>query len=197
MARSNKVIVFIVEGSTDRYSRTSNIDSKIGSFIKKAIERDKFNIKDIEKVVHLVDTDGAYILDENIVFKDIEDPFYTPNTIETNNVDYMKKRNQQKRNILNKLSTMSTTFKGKPYRVYYMSCNLEHVLHNIQNAPKDEKKKLAEALEERFYDNPDAFVEYMHDTSFVASGTYEDTWKYIKNGVNSLNRYSNFHLFLE
>lgn len=66
MARSNKVIVFIVEGSTDRdalygilselyedrqivfsivggdittdrYSSTSNIDSKIGSFIKKAI----------------------------------------------------------------------------------------------------------------------------------------------------------------
>lgn len=109
----------------------------------------------------------------------------------------MKKRNQQKRNILNKLSTMSTTFKGKPYRVYYMSCNLEHVFHNIQNAPEDEKKKLSRRLEDAFYDDPNEFVKYMHDASFAAEGTYEETWKYIKNGVNSLNRHSNFHLFLE
>ncbi len=35
-----------------------------------------------------------------------------------------------------------------------MSCNLEHVLHNIQNATDDEKVNLAESLEDKYINNP-------------------------------------------
>lgn len=200
----DKNIVFSIVGgdiTTDKSTSVKNIDSKVVSYIKKAMERDKFNKSDITRIVHLIDTDGAYIPDEKIIYNDIDKPYYSEKNIETRNVEYMKTRNQQKRNILNKLSTMNTIFKGIKYNVYYMSCNLEHVLHNIQNANEAQKKYLAESLEDKFFDNPEEFVNFISTASFsvhgnyTENGNYTETWEYIKQGTNSLNRYSNFSLF--
>lgn len=194
----DKNIVFSIVGgdiTTDKSTSVKNIDSKVVSYIKKAIERDKFNKSDITRIVHLIDTDGAYIPDEKIIYNDIDKPYYSEKNIETRNIEYMKTRNQQKRNILNKLSTMNTIFKGIKYNVYYMSCNLEHVLHNIQNANEAQKKYLAESLEDKFFDNPEEFVNFISTASFSVHGNYTETWEYIKQGTNSLNRYSNFSLF--
>lgn len=191
------IVFSVVDGdiTTDKYTSVSNIDSKLVSFIKKAMDKDKFSRNDIERVVHLVDTDGAYIPDSSIVYKDIKDPYYTSEVIETKDVGGIKIRNDKKRNILNKLSTMTSIFRGLKYDIYYMSCNLEHVLHDIQNANQEEKSKLAENLEDKFYDNPKEFINYMSSSCFTVKGEYKDTWQYIKNDTNSLKRYSNFHLF--
>jgi hypothetical protein len=95
---------------------------------------------------------------------------------------------------------MLTIYKGNnrvPYRVFYMSCNLEHVIHGIQNANKNEKVKLAEVVEDKYIDNPGEFERYMSESDFTVTGDYNDTWDFIKQGLNSLKRYSNFHLFFK
>lgn len=98
----DKNIVFSIVGgdiTTDKSTSVKNIDSKVVSYIKKAIERDKFNKSDITRIVHLIDTDGAYIPDEKIIYNDIDKPYYSEKNIETRNIEYMKTRNQQNRFI--------------------------------------------------------------------------------------------------
>ena len=63
------------------------------------MERDKFNKSDITRIVHLIDTDGAYIPAEKIIYNDIDKPYYGEKDIETRNIEYMKTRNQQNRFI--------------------------------------------------------------------------------------------------
>ena len=48
-----------------------------------------------------------------------------------------------------------------------------------------------------YFDDPSEFVKFIYESEFAVAGNYEESWSYIKEGVNSLNRYSNFHLFFE
>lgn len=194
----DKNIVFSVVGgdiTTANSSNITNIQNKIVEKIKEAMNRDKFLKDDIEKVVHLVDMDGAYIPSDNIIKKDVAHPIYTDKNIETNNVENTIQRNEKKALMLNKLSTMKKIFNNIDYSIFYMSCNLEHVLHNIRNAEKDKKSSLAEEIEDKYYDNPEEFVKFIRDSSFAVKGEYSETWNFIKKNLNSLNRYSNFYLF--
>jgi len=58
----------IVHGdiTTDDDVTSANIIKKISSKIDKFLAREHYNKSDILKIIHLVDTDGAYIPDENI-----------------------------------------------------------------------------------------------------------------------------------
>ena len=148
------------------------------------------------QIVHLVDTDGAYVKDENIIEEDTENAVYTTEVIKTRYLEEMKKRNKRKTSILNKLSTTSN-IEGVPYCVYYFSANLEHVLHNKQNVARKAKRDLAEEFADAYYDQPEEFINFINDQTFAVQGTYQDTWDFLNDGVNSLNRYCNFHLFFK
>ncbi|MFL0197190.1 hypothetical protein ACJDU8_16735 [Clostridium sp. WILCCON 0269] len=195
-----RFVFSIVDGdiTTQNSSKVDTIRAKIGDYINKAAQRDKFLKTDVERVVHLIDTDGIYIPDKNIIINHTINILYTENNIETDNVNSIIARNEKKRSILNILSTMPAIYKGKnsiPYYMFYMSCNLEHVLHNVQNAIKEEKVNLAEKLEDKYIDNPHEFIKFMSESDFTVPGAYKDTWDFIKQDLNSLHRYSNFHLF--
>ena len=81
--------------------------------------------------------------------------------------------------------------------MYYMSCNLEHVLHNKINVSDDMKMKLAEDFADSFYKNEKSFIEFMSNKKLAVEGEFNETWTFIKIDGNSLKRYSNFHLFFE
>jgi hypothetical protein len=68
-------------------------------------------------------------------------------------------------------------------------------LHNIQNATKDEKNEYSKMFSKMFKQNPNEFIEFINNPIFAINGEYRDTWNYIKNGNNSLNRYTNFNLY--
>lgn len=84
------------------------------------------------------------------------------------------------------------------YRLYFNSCNLEHVLYNeLKDFSDDEKEILSDEFAEEYEGKILEFIEFISDKSFAVDGTYRETWKYIEKDMNSLQRHSNMHLFLQ
>lgn len=222
---SKKVVLFIVEGINDKVSlgriikslykdyniffqitdgdittnestTLTNVLEKINDHIKIALKETHYKKCDIIQIVHLVDTDGAFIPEDKIIYENIEKTFYTTQNIKTNFVDNIKKRNNKKSQILNKLHTKKEISKI-PYNIYYFSCNLEHVLHNTLNSNKEEKEKLADEFSDKFYLEPEKFIDFINNKSITLSSEYNQSWELIKNQTNSLKRYTNFNLFFK
>ena len=135
---SDRIVTKIIHGdiTTDKNIDQSRIKAHLGNKVKSWITKDKFKKTDIDRIVHIVDMDGAYIDDTLIQLDEsCKYPFYSPVTIKTSIVENNRIRNVQKRETVDTLSTnTSGIYNGIPYKVYYMSCNLDHVLYNLQNA---------------------------------------------------------------
>ena len=72
---------------------------------------------------------------------------------------------------------------------------MEHVLHNIsKNLSNEQKKDLSESFDLKYEDKLEEFISFINDSEFAVGGDYKQTWDFIKQGINSLNRYSNIHL---
>lgn len=132
--------------TSDKESNSANILMKINEQINRCIMEQHFKRNDIIKIVHIADTDGAFIKEENILFENNIDIKYETNIIKTKKPENIKLRNMNKSAILNRLCATSMINKI-PYEIYFFSTNLEHVLHNIQNAKDEEKIMLADKFE--------------------------------------------------
>lgn len=158
-AKTKKVILFIVEGPTDENAlspvlkkifhneevrfhvvhgdvtsewlvNSTNAIKTVNEHIKAEMDRYGFRRNDIIKVIHLVDTDGAFISNGCVVAGDIEKLCYEENQIISPNPQGTTERNSKKAQVLSRLystAAIGTT----PYSVYYFSRNMEHVMHNI------------------------------------------------------------------
>lgn len=189
---------------------TSNIRSNETNIIKTVynhvvgyIEREYIKKSDILQIVQLIDTDGAYIDDECVIQKDESDPaksmfknYYTPDSIEASDPEKMRLRNKKKSSLMNKLFICNSV-EGIPYRAYFFSCNMDCVLHNNANMDNESKINCAYSFNDRFCEQPQAFIEFISQDIIAVSDTYTETWKYIQQGKNSLRRCSNFHLHFQ
>lgn len=85
-----------------------------------------------------------------------------------------------------------------PYRVFFMSRNLEHALFGVgADVDEDMKERLSRAFAEVCRRNPQMLGERLRDPEICVSGTYEETWGYIQEGVHSLERGTNLGLLLD
>ena len=227
MARLKKIVLFIVEGITDEMSlslilskliddssvqfhvinqditadynsNSQNIIKKIDGEVKKFLAQNNGLKKtDIKEIIHLVDTDGAFIK-EDFVLEDLQKSktFYTPTSIVTNKRDLIIERNERKSAILNKLYQTSHIGKTQ-YKVYFFSCNLEHVLHNNQNTKCEDKSLYSYQFVDRYVGHEKRFVDFLNEKEFATPGDYKESWQFIKEDCNSLNRFCNFHLYFK
>lgn len=227
MIKTKKIILFIVEGINDEMSLSlilsklvqdskvqfhvinqditadfnsncQNIIRKIDSQVKKFLAQNNGLKKtDIKEIIHLVDTDGAFIKEELIVEDNKQEKaFYTPNSIVTNKRELIMDRNERKSSILNKL--YQTNHIGRiGYKVYFFSCNLEHVLHNSPNTPCSKKRVYCDDFVDKYVGQEKKFVDFLSENNFTTKGDYKETWKFIKEDCNSLKRYCNFHLYFK
>ncbi len=70
--------------------------------------------------------------------------------IETKYPDYLIRKHTQKAEILSKLYS-SGKINGVSYRIYFNSCNLEHVLFNeLKDFTDDEKADMADDFAEKY-----------------------------------------------
>ena len=149
-----------------------------------------------QEIIHITDTDGAYIPDEGVVEDaSAEKPEYTLTEIRTANVKGIQHRNAVKSQCLNKLSGAQKIW-GIPYQVYYMSCNLDHVLHDKQNSSDEEKEKDALAFVKQYRQDVGGFIKFMTESDFSVTSNYIASWNYIRQGFHSLERHTNFGLCL-
>ena len=226
MARK-KVVLFIVEGITDKDSlellltelvekdsqvifqvvggditserdvSRSNIKEKITEIIKNGGKR-KFQPSDYREIIHLVDMDGVFISEDKIYKDDKVDRFvYKDDGIYTNNVQAVIERNNKKKNLLNLLISTTKVYRTVPYRVFYFSCNLEHILHDERQVEDFLKIKYSEAFQDKYIDNLDDFVDLICNSDFTVKKEYKESWEFIKNDNNSINRFTNFNIVLD
>ena len=84
------------------------------------------------------------------------------------------------------------------YRLYFNSCNLEHVLHNaLKDFSDDEKEEMSDAFAEKYKGHLPEFISFISDPDIAVSGTYRETWKFIAKDKHSLQRHTNMHLIFD
>lgn len=206
-----KIAFDIIHGDITQDSYPSSIKKDLNEKIQywSRTNPNKYKITDIKSIIQLVDMDGTYIPPCDVIKNTINnETIYLSDRIETIDPDYLINKHKIKSSVLNvlsKLQKLTITLENPcikekkpqcislPYRVYYFSRNLEHVLYDIStNLTDTQKKTLSEQFETDFDGNVKKFLQLITTTS--VSGTYEETWNFIKQGNNSLNRFNNVHL---
>ncbi|MFV0529089.1 MAG: hypothetical protein ACK5MN_10270 [Lachnospiraceae bacterium] len=218
-----KVILFIVEGPTEETSLSpickkifqredvrfhvvhgdittaqeigsTNAVTEVTKHICLEMERYGFRRSDILKIIHIIDTDGSFIPDSCVKLGTEQKIHYEATEIRTSNPQTIRNRNHKKSSVIQRL--YSTNKIGTiPYKIYYFSRNMEHVLHNISIALSDDKKtEYADLFADKYTNNTEDFIHFLTYSEFSTPGSYLESWKYIFSGLNSLQRHSNIHL---
>lgn len=192
----NEVHVHVVHGdvTTRRGVMPNNIVNNVNAFIKEHMNKYRFRKTDMLQVVHLIDTDGAYVsadavLEDSSILKTL----YKHDRIIANNKQRIVDRNKQKSCNMNRLS-LERRISGIPYLAIYMSCNLDHVLYNKPNSNNSDKRIDSIAFAKKYRNDPDSFIAFITESEFSVAGNRKETWEYIKQGLNSLNRHTNMGL---
>lgn len=196
---SNKVHFVVIHGdiTLKDYVSKSNILTKISEQIESVKNKYRYKEEDFMRIIHIADTDGVYIPDMDVKKADVEKIQYYEDHISTKNLDLVVKRNKQKGDILRKLRSTGKVC-GIPYKIYFNSCNLEHVLYGeLRNYSDEEKQILSDEFAEQYEGKVDKFIEFISDASVAVMGTYKNTWDYIEKGRNSLNRHTNMNLLFK
>ena len=122
---------------------------------------------------------------------------YFEDHIETSNVEAVEKRNRRKSEIMFKLYSTGKVHEIS-YRLYFNSCNLEHVLYDeLKDFSDEEKEELSDDFAEKYEGNIQGFIDFISDLKLAVPGTYKQTWRYIEKEKNSLQRHTNMHLIFE
>lgn len=137
--------------------------------------------------------DGAFSSDDCIKkVASASKAIYTSNEIYTDKPKNIILRNQRKRENLDRICLLSKVCGIIPYKCYYMSCNLDHVLHNKQNSSDEEKEKDAYAFAKKYRNNLTGFIDFILNSNFSITEDFRKSWQFIKEDKHSLERYSNF-----
>ena len=191
---SNEVYVHVVHGDiTTQFNETpqENIFTKVAGEINHYASNNHLNKDDFKEIIHIVDTDGTYVPDVCVVEdKNATEPIYSLNEIRTKNKTGIESRNKRKSTNINKLCSKQSIW-NVPYRVYYMSCNLDHVLYNQLNCSDEEKGINSFKFAKTYKDKIPEFLQFIGKSDFSVTSNYKDSWDFIKQGKNSLNRYTN------
>lgn len=182
--------------TADYDTRVDNAVDKVGKMIERIKGKYGYNWQDFIKIIHIADTDGVFTKD-CIRKAEVEDVHYYEDHMECRNVNEIQKRNEHKSKILLKLYSTGKIH-GIPYRLYFNSCNLEHVLYNeLKNFSREEKEELSDEFAEKYEGKVCEFVAFISDKKVAVPGKYKETWKYIEKDKHSLQRHSNMHLIFE
>ena len=176
---------------------TSNVKSKIGTIVNRFLKTYRIKKTDVDQVIHVVDTDGAFV-DSSCIKKDvsISKTVYFDDEIHTATPENIILRNDKKSDILRMLCTTDTVCGSIKYSVWYMSCNLDHVLHYEANMENEKKEDMAFRFAEKYEKDIIGFVLFFNNKDLCKCSDYDESWRFIQENCNSLHRNSNFGLFL-
>lgn len=219
-----KVVLFVVEGSTDETALALLLDKVFSSAVvkfdivggditscqssssprdlvrsrvKDHLLRQEYDWGDLACVIQLVDTDGAFVAPQHVKPSADGVLSYGFEAIEAPDVDAIVERNRKKSSSLRQLSMTGCLRYRKaevPYFVYFMSRNLEHALHNKPESLSADEKERLARRFQRRYSKNVEGFVSFLEDEIAVAGDYLETWRYIEEGTNSLKRCSNLHL---
>ncbi len=195
----NEVQFVVIRGdiTTKDYVSKDAILKKINEQIEEVKKRYRYQTEHFIKIIHLTDADGVYVGEDCVKYAEVEGIQYYTDHMETVKVKETVERNARKADILFKLRRTGTV-QGIPYKIYYNSCNLEHVLYNeLKDFTDEEKRDMSDDFAEKYEGKAEEFVAFISDAEIAVPGTYQKTWDFLEKDKNSLNRHSNMHLIFE
>ena len=192
---SDEVQFAVVHGDITSNKNTSvdNVVSKVCDLVDAMRSKYGYHWEDFLQIIHITDTDGAFTKG-CVVEAEVDSIQYYEERMETSNVKATEERNQHKSEIMFKLYVTGKIHEIR-YRLYFNSCNLEHVLYNeLKDFSDEEKEKMSDDFAEKYEGKVDEFIRFISDAELAVCGTYKQTWKFIEKDKNSLQRHSNMHL---
>lgn len=150
---------------------------------------------DVQKIIHIVDTDGTFIPEVSICQTDDGKIQYLETEIHCCDRNSTVGRNRKKAKVIRRLLEIKK-IDNIPYQVLFASCNMDHLLFDNRNPLPNDKGRNAMIFASKCKDKTD-----LQDSIFAegirAEGTYVDSWAMIQRGHNSLARHSNINLLLD
>lgn len=179
----------------------TDITKKIAEEVKRWASSNHLKPEHFERIIHIVDTDGAFVAEDYVVQGDVDAPFYTLDKILCPVRENIIERNSRKAKNLSRLASTPTIWKV-PYNAYYMSCNLDHVLYNKQNSNDKDKENDAIKFALHYRESIPDFIDFISKSDFSykmkpelsLTENHKESWKEIQVGSNSLERRTNFGL---
>ncbi len=175
----------------------TNIVDAVGKRITSWI-RDTIGVRhnDIERVIHILDTDGAFIPESCVVLGEVYDYVYNRDTLAALDVNSAKKRNRRKSGELLRLCS-TKEIRNIKYEAYYMSCNMDHTLFNNRNMNDRQKSKSNTWFVKACEENPRIIFDSILNEKIASRGSFDDSWEWIQRDTRSLWRHTNINLFLQ
>ena len=195
------------------------IEKEIVGNVEDYLTENKFSCQDIAQIIQLTDMDGAYIPDEWIKKMTPEEMtiegikiFYYDKCIHARIAEKDPRKpiklHQNKRDAIDYFVNTSKLLVGCrsiPYKLFFMSCNLEHFYHDERNClNKKAKGDLAKSVIESYSENVMKYAEFikkhripeLQTIGLPWTAVHGQSWYIIrkKNTNYSLSRCSNIFL---
>lgn len=229
VAKEKKVILFVVEGDTEETALAGAMESafsndriffdivrgdlttqkdagknpreRVRNRVLAHIERNNgYGWNDLERIVQIGDTDGAFVPDSSVLSSDGTAVDYTESSILAPDPAGICLRNKQKALAMRQLARISSlTYRKKsvPYGLYFFSRNMEHALHGEAGIlTRDKKIELANKFRRMYGNDPEGFAKLLKSEDVLVAGDYAQTWAYLEKGSHSLERGSNLGLLV-
>lgn len=185
--------------TSDRNTNERNIITKLNEIVIDwrnggARPFQKISPSDVERIVHIVDTDGAFIPESSIIQTDDAKTKYYDDKICCLERSDIVARNRKKTKVLKKLIE-TKKIDNIPYEVLFASCNMDHVLFDDRNAERKDKDRNSFVFASRCKRETD-LSDTLYNDKIGTSEDYTCSWETIQKGYNSLSRCTNINLYL-
>ena len=150
---------------------------------------------DVAKIVHVIDTDGAFIPESAIIADDVGDVEYKEDCIRCGDRAFIVGRNRKKAKAIRKLLSVPK-IDNISYEVFFVSCNMDHVLFGTQNPAAKSKGPNARYFAAHCK-HPADLNQSIFGENICFDGPFQESWNFIQLDMNSLNRHTNLNILLE
>ncbi len=150
---------------------------------------------DVAKIVHVIDTDGTFIPEDAIIADDVGDVEYNEDCIRCGDRAFIVGRNRKKAKAIRKLLSVPK-IDNIPYEVFFVSCNMDHVLFGTQNPLPKSKGPNARYFTAHCKKSDDLNQSVFRE-GVRFDGSFSESWNFIQLDTNSLNRHTNLNLLLQ
>ena len=156
----------------------------VNRHIALAKEEGRYRRSDVSRIVQVIDLDGAFTPLDNVIEKpDLSHVEYDEHCIYASNavkqIDTMRAKQEGVRSLRS-----LTDIDDIPYRLFYVTRNLEHAFSGIVgNVSQGGKARQAAILAQQYADNPDRFTQTLKALYVLHHSNEQMTWNETWNRV--------------